>query len=425
VGAGSGARGVWRDLTRARPRRWPISSVPPASRQPAAAPARPLCRQALDEEAPGLAGAARLPSAGASAADGRAAGSSRTKRRRGATAFNAHIAELAPRWSLAWLVVALQVLRGYALINATTIVAEIGDVRRFANPRQLNGLCRPHGERAFERRAGAARAAHQGRHGRRRKALVEAAWTYTHPAKGAKTTAAQATPALRAIADKARHRLSARYRKLRARGKLAPVAVTAMARESLGFIWAIAQAAAPAPAPHGAPLRPAAASSRPGVSLAPCSPPSRPLARRLRRWLTAALNRGLRAARPKSQVGTKEWARQVEQRNNRKPSLGAGGRHTTACTSPVHQPGSGPHGHRNPRPSSGVASAPYSCSVRGSPAAKPLDLWYPTHASETHQPSQQARSQTRAPLHRSQPHARHTPREKNLHHHLAKVDIRG
>jgi hypothetical protein len=56
-----------------------------------------------------------------------------------------------------------------------------------------------------------------------------------------------ATPAVRAIADKARHRLSQRYRKLLARGKRSPVAVTAIARESLGFIWAIAHAAAPAP----------------------------------------------------------------------------------------------------------------------------------------------------------------------------------
>lgn len=161
--------------------------------------------------------------------------------------LNAHIAELAPSWSLAWLVDALQVLRGYALINATTIVAEIGDVRRFANPRQLMdyvGLTvseHSTGERV--RRGRITKAGN----GRARKALVEAAWTYVHPAKGTKAKAAQATPALRAIADKARHRLGARYRKLRARGKPAPVAVTAMARESLGFIWAIAQAAAPAP----------------------------------------------------------------------------------------------------------------------------------------------------------------------------------
>jgi transposase len=38
---------------------------------------------------------------------------------------------------------------------------------------------------------------------------------------------------------KAQHRLSSRYRKLTARGKSPLLAVTAVARELLGFIWAI------------------------------------------------------------------------------------------------------------------------------------------------------------------------------------------
>jgi transposase len=164
--------------------------------------------------------------------------------------LKADIAELAPHWSLAWLVEALQVLRGYDLINATTIVAEIGDPRRFTSPRQLMdyvGLTvSEHSTGDRVRRGRITKAGN----GRARKVLVEAAWTYARAAKVAKAKAARAAPALRAIADNARHRLSARYRKLRARGKLAPVAVTAVARESLGFIWAIAQAAAPVSAVH-------------------------------------------------------------------------------------------------------------------------------------------------------------------------------
>jgi len=79
--------------------------------------------------------------------------------------------------------------------------------------------------------------------GRARKALIEAAWTYTRPIR---TPAPRHhAPAVRAIAEKARHRLSGRYRRLLARGKLPVVAVTAIARESLGFIWAIAHAAGP------------------------------------------------------------------------------------------------------------------------------------------------------------------------------------
>lgn len=159
--------------------------------------------------------------------------------------FSAHIAELVPSWSLAWLVDALQALRGYRLINAATIAAEIGDPRRFANPRQLMayvGLTVSEHSTGERRRRGHITKAGNGH---ARKTLVEAAWTYTRPARAAKAQAVDAAPALRAIAEKARHRLSARYRKLLARGKLAPVAVTAVARESLGFIWAIAQAAAP------------------------------------------------------------------------------------------------------------------------------------------------------------------------------------
>lgn len=49
------------------------------------------------------------------------------------------IAEFVASWSLGPLVVALQALRGVNLIVAVTFVAEIGDVSRFDNPRQLMG----------------------------------------------------------------------------------------------------------------------------------------------------------------------------------------------------------------------------------------------------------------------------------------------
>ena len=46
----------------------------------------------------------------------------------------------------------------------------------------------------------------------------------------------------RDIAWKAQTRLCGRYRKLIARGKKSQIAVTAVARELLGFVWAIARA---------------------------------------------------------------------------------------------------------------------------------------------------------------------------------------
>jgi transposase len=156
-----------------------------------------------------------------------------------------HIAELVPSWSLAWLVEALQALRGYQLINAVSLVAEIGDPRRFANPRQLMGhigiVPSEHSSGDKVLRGPLTKTGNR----RARKVLIEAAWTYARAAKRPATRALAQPPAVRAIAEKARHRLSGRYRRLTARGKLGVVAIAAVARESLGFIWAIAQAAGP------------------------------------------------------------------------------------------------------------------------------------------------------------------------------------
>src|SRR5271157_1996623 len=90
------------------------------------------------------------------------------------------IEEFLPTWSLAAVVQALQVLRGVDLIVAITFVTEIGDLRRFDNPRQLMaylGLVpseRSTGETV--RRGSITKAGN----GRVRHLLVESAWTYRH-----------------------------------------------------------------------------------------------------------------------------------------------------------------------------------------------------------------------------------------------------
>jgi transposase len=48
------------------------------------------------------------------------------------------IEELQPSWSMAPVIAALQAMRGVALVVAVTLVAEVGDFRRFANARQLD-----------------------------------------------------------------------------------------------------------------------------------------------------------------------------------------------------------------------------------------------------------------------------------------------
>jgi transposase len=51
--------------------------------------------------------------------------------------LTAQIEAMLPEWTLAPVVAALRTMRGMALVNAATLIAELGDLSRFANPRQL------------------------------------------------------------------------------------------------------------------------------------------------------------------------------------------------------------------------------------------------------------------------------------------------
>jgi transposase len=81
-----------------------------------------------------------------------------------------------------------------------------------------------------------------------RRVMVEAAWCYRLPARVSRCLLdrlAGLPKDVRDIAWKGQVRLCARYRHLRAQGKDAPLVTAAIAREMLGFIWAIAQVVAP------------------------------------------------------------------------------------------------------------------------------------------------------------------------------------
>jgi transposase len=137
---------------------------------------------------------------------------------------------------------ALQALRGVARIAAVTIVAEVGKLSRFARARQLMGysgaVAREHSSGPHVRRGGITKTGNA----HLRRIVVEAAWTYRHrPRIGATLRQRQRTQteAVRAIAWKAQHRLHSRYARLLGRGKSKQQVVTAVARELLGFIWAI------------------------------------------------------------------------------------------------------------------------------------------------------------------------------------------
>ena len=74
--------------------------------------------------------------------------------------------------------------------------------------------------------------------------MIEGAWAYRHPAKVSQhlQTRIDALPKpLQDIGWKAQVRLCKRFRRLVGRGKHPNVVVTAIARELLAFMWAIAK----------------------------------------------------------------------------------------------------------------------------------------------------------------------------------------
>lgn len=158
---------------------------------------------------------------------------------------------LVPNWSLRSVVAALQALRGLAIVGAITLVAEVGDFRRFTSPRQLMawlGLVpREHSTGASTSRGSITKA---GNH-RARRLLVESAWTYRLPARVATALLVRSRglpEEIIAIAWKAQVRLCARYRRMQAAGKPTNVITVAIAREIAAFAWAIALRASPLPA---------------------------------------------------------------------------------------------------------------------------------------------------------------------------------
>ena len=146
-------------------------------------------------------------------------------------------------WALAPVVEALMALRGIKLIAAMTVMAELGDITRFDSPRQLMsflGLVPSEYSSGQSRRQGGITKTGNG-HARR--VLVEASWCYRFPAR--KTAhlqrhAEKCSDEVQAIAWKGQKRLCGRYAHLLGRGKLKVQVCTAVARELVGFIWAIA-----------------------------------------------------------------------------------------------------------------------------------------------------------------------------------------
>jgi transposase len=154
------------------------------------------------------------------------------------------LAELAPAWRMYPVVEALQALRGVQWLVALTVVAELGDLTRFDNPRQLAAFVgltpSEYSSGESRRQAGITKTGNA----RARRVLIEGAWAYRYPAKISphiQRRIGKLPKVARDIGWKAQVRLCKRYRRLLARGKHANLVTTAIARELLAFMWAIAK----------------------------------------------------------------------------------------------------------------------------------------------------------------------------------------
>src|SRR5438876_849822 len=140
------------------------------------------------------------------------------------------------------VIAGLQALRGIAKLSAVSVVTEVGALSRFAKPRQLMGysgaVASEHSSGPHRRRGGITKTGNA----HLRRIVIEAAWAYRHrPAIGGtlRTRQEGLSEEVKALAWKAQHRLHGRYARLLAKGKAPTQVVTAIARELLGFIWAI------------------------------------------------------------------------------------------------------------------------------------------------------------------------------------------
>lgn len=159
-------------------------------------------------------------------------------------ALDEHVTEAASSEALRGPVGRLRCLRGIDTLSAMVLVCEIGDIRRFGSARALMGYMglgvAERSSAGTSRRFGITKTGNA----RCRRILVEAAWHYLRrPAQSKALRERQKGQPVAVIAHawRAQHRLRKRFRYLESRMPRNK-AVTAIARELLGFVWAILRA---------------------------------------------------------------------------------------------------------------------------------------------------------------------------------------
>jgi transposase len=159
-----------------------------------------------------------------------------------------HIATLAAQWRMQPVVEALQGLRGVQLLTAVALVAELGDLSRFRHPRQLMaflGLVTSEYSSGSSRRQGSITKAGNSH---ARWFVVEAAQHYRLAPKVSKELSPRLEklpPRLKEISWNAQVRLHKKYWAMILRGKRVQTVQVAVARELVGFIWAMARQVKP------------------------------------------------------------------------------------------------------------------------------------------------------------------------------------
>ena len=146
--------------------------------------------------------------------------------------------------SVSHLMERLQRIEGVQFHVAVTTAAELGDLTRFDKPRQLMSYVGLHPSEYSSGNARLQGGIAKTGNSHARRVLVEGAWAYRYLPKGSRQIQVrqEALPQeIRDIAWKAQLRLCKRFRALVAHGKHPNVAVTAIARELVAFMWAIAR----------------------------------------------------------------------------------------------------------------------------------------------------------------------------------------
>jgi transposase len=136
----------------------------------------------------------------------------------------------------------LRAFKGIDYVIALALVCEIGDFKRFANAKSFMsylGFVPSENSSGGKRRQGGITKAGNGH---LRKLLIEGAWHYARGGQVGKRVQQRRAGCLVNVidaADRALHRLHKKYLRLLMKGKHANTAVTAVARELAGFIWAV------------------------------------------------------------------------------------------------------------------------------------------------------------------------------------------